>query len=91
MQQQTVKDAPRFPKLHEFEERAKAAMAPGTLLKNPWVRIGLGFAIGYALGSRRRGPATPNHETIFHAIVRTGLAAAAAMLVRQAFEEPQKT
>ena len=78
-------------KLDELQRRvsaAKSKLTPANALNNPWVRIGLGVAVGIAIGSRlgRRSSGPAHHESIGHAILRAGLAAAAAMLVRQALE-----
>ena len=64
------------------------SLSPAIWWKNPWVKMGAGFAVGYALGSigRRGGAKAMNHESILHAIVRSGLAAAAALLVRSALD-----
>jgi hypothetical protein len=84
-------DSPSFDLGAKFDDikrraiAAKDAFVPANWWKNPWVKVGLGVAVGYAIGSRRRP--TANHETLLHAIVRAGLAAAAAILVRQAFED----
>ena len=87
-------------KLDELGRRAahvKETLAPASWWANPLVKLGVGFVAGYALGSlgRRGGAKAMNHESILHAIVRAGLAAATAMLVRSALEpqvgEPQKS
>jgi len=78
----------KLDELHRRLDAAKAKLTPANALKNPWVRIGLGVAVGIAIGSRlgRRAPGPTHHESITHAILRAGLAAAVAMLVRQALE-----
>lgn len=94
MDKHTSTDSPRdslTAKLEELGRRAGAAkemLTPGKLFQNPWVRVGLGVAVGIAIGSRlgRSNKAT-SHESILHAVVRASLAAAAAMMVRNAFPD----
>lgn len=58
---------------------------------NPWARFGIGAAVGlglgFALGRLTASSDGKRHETITHAIVRAGLAAAAGLLVRNALEK----
>lgn len=80
-------------KLDELQRRAiaaKEAISPGNWWKNQWVRVGIGVAVGYAIGSRPRGAAAASHESLMHAIVRAGLVAATAILVRAALEGPER-
>lgn len=59
---------------------------------NPWARFGIGIAVGLGVGilvGRMTAPSADGkrHETIPHAIVRAGLAAAVGLLVRNAIEQ----
>ena len=40
--------------LRDRADRIRKLVTPGTYLDNAWVRVGLGIAIGYAIGRRRR-------------------------------------
>lgn len=77
----------KFADLGSRVAQAKELLSPANWWKNPWVKVGVGVAIGFAIGRIGRGGAkAQNHESILHGIVRASLAAAAAMLVRQALE-----
>jgi hypothetical protein len=55
-------------------------LSPATYWKSPWIRLGIGAAIGFAMVDRR--PAVAHtHERLVHAIIRAGLCAAASALV----------
>jgi len=75
----------RFPFVAQLD-RVKEVL--GT---NPWARFGIGIAVGigvgFALGRLTASSDGKRHETITHAIVRAGMAAAAGLLVRNAIEK----
>jgi hypothetical protein len=77
-------------KLAEIQRRAvhaKHLLTPSTYWSNPWVRLGIGVAIGYAFGSRRRN-GDSSHEGLVHSIVRSGLGAAVSVLVGRTLAVP---
>jgi len=71
--------------------RVRTLMSPRTYLGNPWVRFGLGMAVGYLVG-RRRKPAllTDGHasagaaESLIHAALRSTVMTLAASLIQRA-------
>ena len=71
--------------LHRRVTHAKQVLSPSTWWHNPWVRIGIGVAVGLALLSRRKSDA---HEGLVHAMVRSGLSAAVAALVTRQLALP---
>jgi hypothetical protein len=78
--------------LHRRATHARLALSPSSYWRQPWLRLGLGVALGYAIGRRATTtlgtPGTPAaHETIVHAVLRAGLAAAAAVLVTRALKQ----
>jgi len=79
-------------KLDELRRRAKlirTRLSPSTYWNMPILRFGVGLAAGYALGRRPTSVATVEHPrspSILHAVVRAGLAAATASLVRRALD-----
>jgi ElaB/YqjD/DUF883 family membrane-anchored ribosome-binding protein len=72
--------------LHRRATQARIALSPSNYLRQPWLRIGLGVAIGYAIGRRAFPTSAGAHETIGHAVVRAGLSAAVTMLVAGALK-----
>ena len=81
--------ADKLGELHRRASHAKLALSPATYWHNPWVRLGIGVAIGFAVGHRRRA-STRTHEGLLHAIVRAGLSAAASALVVQSLAPQPK-
>lgn len=73
--------------LHRRATHAKVVFSPSTYWKSPWIRLGVGAAIGYAI--TRRNNANRTHEGLVHAIVRAGLSAAASALVIRALATPK--
>ena len=73
--------------LHRRATSAKETLSPWHHWKNPWVRIGIGAVIGFAVGRRRPAEAR-THESLVHSIVRAGLSAAAAVLVTRSLAKP---
>lgn len=71
----------KLAELHRRAKHARALMSPAAYLRHPWVRVGIGCALGAALASERRERA---YEGLVHAIVRSGLMAAAHVLVTRA-------
>jgi len=71
----------KLAELHRRAVRAKQLVTPSTYWKSPWVKAGIGVAIGYALLTRRRDA---THESLVHAIVRSALSAATSVLVTRA-------
>jgi hypothetical protein len=81
-------------KLEELQRRgtrARAALSPSTYLRNPWLRIGLGFVVGYAIGHRTSSEgAGSEHATrlagssLVRGVVRASLLAAFEALLREA-------
>src|SRR3954471_14961141 len=74
--------------LHRRATHVKLALSPSTYWNNPWIRIGIGAAIGFALVDRRPAAAR-THEGLVHAIVRAGLCAAASALVARSLAVPR--
>lgn len=77
-------------KLSELHRRAsvvKRRLTPSTYWENPWVRFGVGAAIGFALAHRRRSQPGV-HEGLFHAMVRAGLSAAITGMVARSLALP---
>jgi hypothetical protein len=72
--------------LHRRATHAKLVLSPSSYWKNPWVRLGIGAAVGLVLGQRSTGR---THESLAHAVVRSGLSAAAAVLVTRALTQPR--
>jgi hypothetical protein len=72
--------ADKLAELHRRAKHARALASPSTYLRNPWVQLGIAAAIGYALLDRRGR----QHEGLVHAVVRSGLSAAAHVLVTRA-------
>jgi hypothetical protein len=73
-------------KLDELRRRAhqlRTWMSPATYWNMPMLRFGVGFVVGYALGRR---PASAGSPSMLRAVIRAGLAAASASLVRQALD-----
>jgi hypothetical protein len=40
--------------LQDRVTRAREMISPGTYLRSPWLKLGIGVALGYAVGRRRR-------------------------------------
>jgi hypothetical protein len=74
--------------LHRRATHAKLVLSPGTYWKNPWIRLGIGAAIGFVMIDRRPAAAR-THEPLVHAIVRAGLCAAASALVARSLAVPR--
>ena len=74
--------------LHRRATHAKLVLSPSTYWKNPWIRLGIGAAIGFAIVDRRPAGAR-THEPLVHAIVRAGLCAAASALVARSLAVPR--
>lgn len=82
--------------LRDRAVRIRKLVSPGTYLDNAWVRVGLGIAVGYALGRRRRpkqlaspGPAQrakPRSiaDDLVIAAVRAAVTSVAGAVVRRA-------
>jgi hypothetical protein len=70
--------------LHRRATHAKLVLSPWSYWKNPWVRLGIGAAVGFVLGQRSTGR---THESLAHAVVRAGLSAATAVLVTSALTQ----
>ena len=86
--------ATKLGELHRRATHAKQLLTPDTYWKNPWLRFGLGAAVGLAIGlsGRRKNAdgvlvAAP-HESIGHALVRTGLTAVLTAVVTRALNGP---
>jgi hypothetical protein len=76
-------------KLDELRRRAKHVrtwMSPSTYWNMPILRFGVGFIAGFALGRRPTPIAAGRSPSILHAVVRAGLVAATASLVRRALD-----
>ena len=70
--------------------RARALLRPSRYLDNPWLRLGVGIALGYAIRARRAAhhalPAAPAaREDVVVEIVKTGVVALAKAVVRRTF------
>jgi hypothetical protein len=79
--------------LHDRVNRARRLMSPRTYLDNPWVRLGLGVAAGYLVGSRRKPKlltAGDGHvvvgaaESLVHAALRSTVMTIAAAVIQRA-------
>ena len=78
-------------KLSELHRRAsvmKRRLTPSSYWENPWVRFGVGAAIGLVLAGRRRTQPGGPHEGLVHAMVRAGLSAAVSGLVARSLALP---
>ena len=75
--------------LHRRARHARAVLSPSTYWKNPWIRLGIGVAIGFALRGRRDSVAPQTHEGLAHAVIRAGLSTTATILVTQLFATPR--
>lgn len=76
-------------KLAELKRRAvhaKEVLTPATYLQNPWVRVGIAAAVGFALGS---GSRRDGGEDMLHSILRAGLSAAGAVAVQKLLTAPK--
>jgi hypothetical protein len=74
--------------LHRRAAHAKRVLSPSTYWNNPWIRLGIGAAIGFAIADRRPAAAR-THEGLVHAVVRAGLCAAASALVARSLAIPR--
>lgn len=74
----------KLDELHRRAAHAKQLLSPAHHWHNPWVRLGIGVAIGFALGSRRRSAGMP--EGLLHAVVRAGLHAAIRATVHRSLD-----
>jgi hypothetical protein len=72
--------------LHRRATQVRVALSPSSYWRQPWLRLGLGIAIGYAIGRRASATSPGTNETIVHAVLRAGLSAAATMLVAGALK-----
>jgi hypothetical protein len=75
--------AEKLGELHRRAVHTKQVLSPSTYWNNSWIRLGIGAAVGFALGSYRRGAAR-THEGLVHSIVRAGLGAAVTSVVTRA-------
>jgi len=76
--------------LQQRVTRARTLLSPRTYLDNPWVRLGLGAAVGYLAGRRRKprlltdGGASPGSESLVHAVLRSTVMTLAASMIQRA-------
>jgi len=77
--------------LQQRVTRARTLMSPRTYLGNPWVQLGLGMAVGYLAGRRRKpkllgdGTANPGAvESLVHAALRSTVMTLAASMIQRA-------
>jgi hypothetical protein len=76
-------------KLAELKRRAvhaKEVLTPATYLQNPWVRIGIAAAVGFAIGA---GARRDGGEGLFHSILRAGLSSAGVVVVQKLLTAPK--
>ena len=80
--------AEKLNELHRRATHAKQLLTPDTYWKNPWIRFGLGAAVGLAVGlsGRRRGEPGVQlaHESLGRTLLRAGLSAALTSVVTRA-------
>lgn len=79
----------KLDELHRRAAHAKELLSPAHYWHNPWVRLGIGVAIGFTLGSRRRSAGMP--EGLLHAMVRAGLYAAIRATIQRALDPTRAT
>jgi hypothetical protein len=83
----------RLTELQRRVTHARTIMSPRTYFDNPWVRAGLGVAVGYLLGSPGRSAADAAQrgrdqpEGLLRAMVRTGLMTLAGSMIRRAMND----
>lgn len=70
----------RLGELERRVEKVKATMDPRAWLENPWARIGVAAAVGFALG----------RSSALRPIVRAALGTAVTTLLKQAVERSQR-
>lgn len=77
--------------LQQRLNRARRLVSPRTYLSSPWLKLGLGIAAGYFVGSRhaqRRLPSgdepAPAAPGLLHTMLRTAVLSAAGALIESA-------
>jgi len=80
--------AAKLNELHRRATHAKQLLTPETYWKNPWIRFGLGAAVGFVVGlsGHRRGEPGLQvaHEPLGRSLVRVGLSAALTSVITRA-------
>ena len=75
--------------LHRRATRTRVLLSPSTYWHNPWVRLGIGATIGFAIGHRSSTSSSDRpYEGLVHAMIRSGLAAAVGSLVARSITAP---
>ena len=89
--------------LNERFSRVRKLVSPATYLDNAWVNLGLGIAIGYAIGRRPRrrkrlssgpppaiAPSRSVGDELVKAVVRAAVSGIAGALIRRALARETK-